>query len=122
MNGGPGTRHIMEHDAASIETIHISVNSHENRTLYAMPIAYLAMRGKKSLTCPYESALAAGLARHPARDALDVDVILVRLPYRDPTLQQKGTNLVDDAGALSDKPLTHPVQRLKVELLGRHDK
>jgi hypothetical protein len=44
------------------------------------------------------------------------------LPYRDPTLQQKGTNLVDDAGALSDKPLTHPVQRLKVELLGRHDK
>jgi hypothetical protein len=47
MNGGPGTRHIMEHEPASIETIHISVNSHENRTLYAMPIAYLAMRGEE---------------------------------------------------------------------------
>jgi hypothetical protein len=38
------------------------------------------------------------------------------LSYRDPALQQEGTNLVDDAGALADQPLTHPMQRLQVEL------
>jgi len=27
--------------------------------------------------------------------------------------------LVDDAGALADQPLTHPMQRLQIELLGR---
>ena len=40
------------------------------------------------------------------------------LSYRDPALQQEGANLVDDAGALADQPLTHPMQRLQVELLG----
>jgi hypothetical protein len=34
----------MEHDGASIETISISANSHEIRTLNAAPTAYLAMR------------------------------------------------------------------------------
>ena len=34
------------------------------------------------------------------------------------TLQQEGTDLVDDAGALPDQPLPHPVERLQVELLG----
>jgi hypothetical protein len=32
-------------------------------------------------------------------------------------LQQEGANLIDDAGALTDQPLTHPVQGLQVELL-----
>jgi hypothetical protein len=40
------------------------------------------------------------------------------LSYRDPALQQEGTNLVDDAGALADQPLTHSMQRLQGELLG----
>jgi len=40
------------------------------------------------------------------------------LPNGNATLQQEGADLVDDAGALTDQPLPHPVQRLQVELLG----
>src|SRR6516165_9053058 len=40
------------------------------------------------------------------------------LPHHNPTLQQEGADLIDDAGALTDQPLTHPVQRLQVELIG----
>jgi hypothetical protein len=40
------------------------------------------------------------------------------LVERDPALQQEGTNLFYDAGALADQPLTHPMRRLQVELLG----
>jgi hypothetical protein len=40
------------------------------------------------------------------------------LPYRDSALQQEGADLIDDARALTDKPLAHPVQRLQVELVG----
>ena len=43
------------------------------------------------------------------------------LPHRDPALQHESTNLVDDAGALTDQPFTHPVQRLQVELVCRLD-
>jgi hypothetical protein len=66
-------------------------------------------------------------ARHARRQhvrALGKDVRQFRaqeagtLSHRDPALQQEGTNLVDDAGALADQPLTHPMQRLQVELLG----
>jgi len=41
------------------------------------------------------------------------------LLHRDAALQQEGADLIDDAGALTDKPLAHPVQRLQVELVGR---
>src|SRR5262249_35276644 len=34
------------------------------------------------------------------------------------TLQQEGADLIDDAGAPTDRSLAHPMQRLKVELLG----
>ena len=34
------------------------------------------------------------------------------------TLQQERADLIDDAGALTDQSLPHPVQRLQVELLG----
>jgi hypothetical protein len=34
------------------------------------------------------------------------------------TIQQEGTDLIGDAGALADQPLTHPVQRLQIELIG----
>src|SRR6516165_4192930 len=40
------------------------------------------------------------------------------LPNGNPTLQQEGADLIDDAGALTDQPLTHTVQSLQVELLG----
>jgi hypothetical protein len=40
------------------------------------------------------------------------------LTHRNPALQQEGTDLVDDAGALADQPLTDPVQRLQIELVG----
>jgi len=40
------------------------------------------------------------------------------LPYRDAALQQKGADLIDDAGALTDQSLAHAVHRLQVELLG----
>ena len=46
------------------------------------------------------------------------------LPHRNATLQQEGPDLIDDAGALADQSLPHPVQRLQVELiggLGRHE-
>src|SRR5215468_7963977 len=43
---------------------------------------------------------------------------LARMP-RNSALQQEGTNLIDDAGALPDQPLAHPVQRLQVKLIGR---
>jgi hypothetical protein len=35
-----------------------------------------------------------------------------------PALQQERADLIDDAGALADQPLAHPVERLQVELLG----
>ena len=41
------------------------------------------------------------------------------MPNRDSALQQEGADLIDDARALTDKPLAHPVQRLQVELVGR---
>jgi hypothetical protein len=37
---------------------------------------------------------------------------------RDAALQQEGADLIDDAGALTDQSLAHPVQRLQVELVG----
>jgi hypothetical protein len=40
------------------------------------------------------------------------------LPYRNATFQQEGADLIDDAGALTDQPLTHAVERLQIELLG----
>src|SRR5262249_22477873 len=46
------------------------------------------------------------------------------LPNGDSALQQKGSDLVHDAGALADQPFTHPMQRLQVELIGslrRHE-
>ena len=41
------------------------------------------------------------------------------LPHCDATLQKEGPDLIDDAGALTDQPLAHPVQGLQVELLCR---
>ncbi len=46
------------------------------------------------------------------------------LPHRNAALQQEGADLIDDAGALADQSLTHPVQCLQVELIGglrRHE-
>jgi hypothetical protein len=40
------------------------------------------------------------------------------LPHRNAALQQEGADLIDDTGALTDQPLTHPVQRLQVKLPG----
>src|SRR6266436_6245813 len=40
------------------------------------------------------------------------------LPHRDPTLQEEGADLIDDTGTLADQTLTHPVQRLQVQLIG----
>jgi hypothetical protein len=40
------------------------------------------------------------------------------------TLQEEGADLVDDASALTDQPLTHTMQRLQIELIGglrRHE-
>jgi hypothetical protein len=36
----------------------------------------------------------------------------------DAALQQEGSNLVDDASALTNQPLTDTVQGLQVELIG----
>jgi hypothetical protein len=46
------------------------------------------------------------------------------LPDRDAPFQQECADLIDDAGALADQSLAHPMQRLQVELLGglgRHE-
>ena len=46
------------------------------------------------------------------------------MAHGDAALQQKGADLIDDAGALADQSLAHPAQRLQVELfggLGRHE-
>ena len=40
------------------------------------------------------------------------------LPHRDAALQQECADLIDDAGALADQSLTHPMQRLQIELVG----
>src|SRR6516162_7880306 len=40
------------------------------------------------------------------------------LPHGNATLQQEAVDLIDDAGALTDQPLTHAVESLQVELLG----
>ena len=39
------------------------------------------------------------------------------LPDGNATFQQKGPDLVDDAGALAHQPLSHAVHRLKVQLI-----
>jgi membrane protease YdiL (CAAX protease family) len=41
------------------------------------------------------------------------------LPHRNAAIEQEGTYLVDDAGALADDPLAHAVQGLQVELVDR---
>src|SRR6202007_2795023 len=46
------------------------------------------------------------------------------LSDRNAALQQEGTNLIDDAGALTDQSLAYTMQRLEVELIGglrRHE-
>ena len=46
------------------------------------------------------------------------------MPYRNAALQQKGADLIDDAGALADQPLPHAVQCLQIKLIGglrRHE-
>ena len=40
------------------------------------------------------------------------------LPHRDAPLQQERTDLIDDAGTLTDQSIVDTVQRLKVELIG----
>src|SRR5262249_17068745 len=40
------------------------------------------------------------------------------LTHGNATLQQEGADLIDDASALTDQLLTHPVERLQIELLG----
>lgn len=40
------------------------------------------------------------------------------LPYGDAPLQQERTDLIDDAGTLTDQSIPDAVQRLKVELVG----
>jgi hypothetical protein len=40
------------------------------------------------------------------------------LPHRYPALQQESADLVDDACALTDQPLAHPMERLQIELVG----
>jgi hypothetical protein len=40
------------------------------------------------------------------------------LAHLNAALQQEGADLIGDAGALADQPLTHSVQRLQVELTG----
>lgn len=41
------------------------------------------------------------------------------LPHGDAPLQQERTDLIDDAGTLTDQSIADAVQRLKVELIGR---
>ena len=41
------------------------------------------------------------------------------LAHGDAAFQHEGTDLIDDAGALRDQPLAHPMQSLEVELIGR---
>ena len=46
------------------------------------------------------------------------------LPHSNPALQQKGADLIDDARALADQPLTNAMERLQIELIGslcRHE-
>ena len=40
------------------------------------------------------------------------------LPYGDAPLQQERTDLIDDAGTLTDQSIADAVQRLKIELIG----
>src|SRR3954464_1013687 len=40
------------------------------------------------------------------------------LSHRDAPFQQEGSNLIDDASALADQPLTDAMQSLQVELIG----
>jgi hypothetical protein len=40
------------------------------------------------------------------------------LRHRDAPLQQERTDLIDDAGTLTDQSIADAVQRLKVELIG----
>ena len=40
------------------------------------------------------------------------------MPYGDAPLQQERTDLIDDAGTLTDQSIADAVQRLKVELIG----
>ena len=41
------------------------------------------------------------------------------LVHRNPALQQEGVDLINNADALADQPLQHPMQRLQIELVGR---
>jgi hypothetical protein len=52
------------------------------------------------------------LRRLFSRDCKRFCAIAQALPNGNPTLQQEGADLIDDAGALTDQPLTHTVQSL----------
>jgi hypothetical protein len=41
------------------------------------------------------------------------------LAESDATFQHERTGLIDDAGALRDEPLAHPIQRLQIQLISR---
>ena len=51
-----------------------------------------------------------GCAATGAQEALS-------LPHRNATLQQESADLIDDAGALADQPLTDSMQGLQVKLI-----
>ena len=42
---------------------------------------------------------------------------MLALPHGDAALQQERTDLIDDAGTLTDQSIADAVQRLKVELI-----
>jgi hypothetical protein len=82
------------------------------------------MRVQAALVCHqvFEDAQHAGRERVGSRrqDARNSARRKTRpLPHRGSALQHEGADLIDDAPALTDKPLAHPVQRLQVELVGR---
>ena len=40
------------------------------------------------------------------------------LPHGDAAIEEKVADLIDDARALANQPLPHPMERLEVELIG----
>ncbi len=95
-----------------LNTGHVSLSQSLNARVQAAPVCQQV----------FDDAQHAGRERIGSRrkDARQLGAQETQpLPHRDSALQQEGADLIDDARALTDKPLAHPVQRLQVELVGR---
>src|SRR5215472_13650613 len=78
----------------------------------------LSCRASASISLDRPSMRSSSRRQSPARSSTTRNMRGDRASHGDATLQQERADLIDDASALTDQPLTHAVERLRIKLLG----